>query len=157
MSCAGKIVDNDRRGRICDFCGSMCPDEFMAHCEAGTGLLGATDKNYKVYIDHPEPEPDRATYRGGSNGREAPGPNYKRYRDLTEEERLALINDGHGYGHNPDHWVLLGKRGPVRHSKFYFEHLSREQMTRFIELYNQRKLKFDGGGFYRLPYFMVRL
>jgi hypothetical protein len=42
--------------------------------------------------------------------------------------------------------------------KFYFEHLSQEQQTRFIELLNQRKLKIaHPGHFYVLPFFIARV
>lgn len=44
-----------------------------------------------------------------------------------------------------------GLRG---HSKFYFQHLNEEQKQRFIELYNERKLKMAyPGHFYVLPFF----
>jgi hypothetical protein len=39
--------------------------------------------------------------------------------------------------------------------KFYFHHLSHEQQVRFVELYNEGKIKFEGDlGFQRLPFFM---
>jgi hypothetical protein len=38
--------------------------------------------------------------------------------------------------------------------KFYFQHLNEEQMTKFIELYNQKKFNFEyPGHFYVTPYF----
>lgn len=42
--------------------------------------------------------------------------------------------------------------------KFYFQHLSVEQQKRFIELTNEKRLKFQGGfGFgNRPPFFMTR-
>lgn len=40
-------------------------------------------------------------------------------------------------------------------AKFYFQHLSQEQMRRFVDLYNEKRIKFQGDfGFYVLPYFM---
>jgi hypothetical protein len=51
------------------------------------------------------------------------------------------------------HWVTR----PHSHMKFYFEHLSFEQRSRFVDLFNEKKLKFEGGeGFYVLPFFMRR-
>ena len=39
----------------CGYCNSLMQDEFMALLEAGTIQLGATDKNYKVYVHgHPK-------------------------------------------------------------------------------------------------------
>ena len=34
----------------CSYCGSMNPDRFMELLEAGQLVLGATDKDYKVYV-----------------------------------------------------------------------------------------------------------
>lgn len=86
----------------CSYCGSMHPDKFMAGVENGDYELGATDKDYKVYV--------------GSDGKDP----------------------------------------AVRHAKFYFMHLSEDQMHRFVELYNAKTIKFQGGTkFYRMPFFMV--
>ncbi len=39
--------------------------------------------------------------------------------------------------------------------KFYFNHLSEEQMKQFVDLYNYKMIKYQGdSGFYTLPYFM---
>ena len=45
--------------------------------------------------------------------------------------------------------------GDKHHScKFYFQHLSEEQQERFIQIYNEKRIKFEGGyGFYVLPFF----
>jgi hypothetical protein len=43
--------------------------------------------------------------------------------------------------------------------KFYFMHLSEEQMRRFVDLYNEKPSKIDvddGRGFYVMPFFMQR-
>lgn len=42
-------------------------------------------------------------------------------------------------------------------TKFYFQHLSKDQMVRFIELFCDKKLNVAGGGFYVLPFFMTRI
>lgn len=40
-------------------------------------------------------------------------------------------------------------------SKFYFKHLSEEQMAKFVELFNAKVFKFHYPGyFYRFPFFM---
>ena len=38
---------------ICDFCGSMNPDEFMRLVREGF-QVGPTDKSYKVYVQSPD-------------------------------------------------------------------------------------------------------
>lgn len=35
----------------CSYCGSLHPDAFMEGLESGHYVLGATDKDYKVYVD----------------------------------------------------------------------------------------------------------
>lgn len=41
-------------------------------------------------------------------------------------------------------------------AKFYYQHLSPEQMIRFVELLNQKKLKIGyPGRFYVIPYFIT--
>ncbi len=43
------------------------------------------------------------------------------------------------------------------HTKFYFMHLDEPQKRRFVDLYNEKKLRFVAGGkFYVWPFFMVR-
>jgi len=45
-------ADTWRDGKTCSYCGSLSPDEFLRRIEAGHEL-GPTDKNYKVYLNHP--------------------------------------------------------------------------------------------------------
>lgn len=35
----------------CSYCGSLHPDAFMEGLESGKYVLGATDKDYKVYVE----------------------------------------------------------------------------------------------------------
>jgi len=113
----------------CSYCGSLNPDEFMRRLEAGEISLGATDKNYKVYVHHESGSPLLQTYR------DCP-------RDVPK--------------HMPDectHWVTR----EISQVKFYWDHLSEAQMIRFIELFNARKVRMHGGfGFYVFPFFMQR-
>lgn len=47
------------------------------------------------------------------------------------------------------------KGGPSIGQKFYFMHLTEAQKRRFVELFNEGRLIFEGGNaFYRLPFFM---
>jgi hypothetical protein len=112
----------------CQYCGSMNPDTFMARVEAGTVLLGPTDKNYKVYVRNNGGDGFKQTFR-----------NCPPSAACTPE--------------NCAHWVTRDHDN----QKFYFEHLSVDQRKRFVELFNAQKLQFDGGSFYTLPFFMVRL
>lgn len=112
----------------CQYCGSMNPDTFMARVEAGTVLLGATDKSYKVYVRN----------NGGDGFKQT-------YRDCPPKSPCTP--------EDCTHWVTRDHDN----QKFYFEHLSVDQRIRFVELFNDKKLNFEmGGSFYTLPFFMVR-
>ena len=128
----------------CSFCGSMNNDAFMAALRDGTAKLGATDKNYKVYVDLPETKPDELRVVGG-------------YSNPSMEAVERMRKDPTWTEVRPGHWEQRGPRGPVRHMKFYFQHLTEAQMREFVELHNQKKLRFDGErGFYVYPFFMRR-
>jgi hypothetical protein len=56
---------------------------------------------------------------------------------------------------NQETWTWTTR--PQSQQKFYFQHLSVAQMTRFVALLNAKKLKLDvPGHFYVTPYFVVR-
>lgn len=56
---------------------------------------------------------------------------------------------------DPKDWTWVTQE--TSQAKFYFEHLSEAQRTRFIELANAGKLQFEGGlGFAPLPFFVGR-
>ena len=122
-----KDADYWRDDNSCSYCGSLNPDEFMSRVEAGDVTLTPTDKNYKVYIENDGGESFKQTYRDCPQGTPP---------------------------HMPDecsHWVTQLRNG----AKFYFQHLTDEQKQRFVNLYNQSKIKLDYPGyFYRMPFFM---
>lgn len=103
----------------CWFCGSLLGDAFMARLEAGDVQLGATDKNYKVYVHNAGGEPFRQSYRtdGGRTAdqrlwtwttREVEQTKFY-FQHLSEEQRrrfVELLNTGKvrmygGYGFRP--------------------------------------------------------
>ena len=108
----------------CSFCGSLDPDVFMARIEAGDVILTPTDKNYKVYV------------------RNIGGASFKQmFRDSDSPK-----------GDDPTLWVWTTRE--TQTTKFYFQHLSADQRTRFIELHNAERLKLDAPGyFYSPPFF----
>jgi len=111
----------------CSYCGSMNPDVFMARLENGDIELGSTDKGYKVYVKNAGGDLFRFTHRDDK------------------------ADKFYGHGHPAHNWITEDRD----HTKFYFQHLNDEQMDRFVELYNEQKLKFKGGfGFCVLPFFM---
>lgn len=112
----------------CSCCGSLNPDVFMDRLEKGDISLGTTDKSYKVYVHNDGGEQFKQTYRDDK------------------------ADKFYGYGHPAHNWITKD----VEQTKFYFQHFSDKQMERFVELYNDKKIKFKGGfGFYVFPYFMA--
>lgn len=139
---------NERDGhKACSYCGSLSPDEFFAAVEAGAEI-GPTDKNYKAYVLLPNPKEGQQVEYGRSSG-----PAYNRdgkpsKPDLTEEEKLAGRYDR----------PLIGAAGPTVTAKFYFQHLSDDEKTRFVDLLNAKKMKLAfPGHFYRMPFFCARV
>jgi hypothetical protein len=137
--------DYDTSDDSCHYCGSLNPDTLMARLEAGDVLLGSTDKNYKVYVrSAPDSPLFKQTFRQCPQDKEMVGVNGNKYF-------VSSCDKG------PDHcthWVTRD----TSHTKFYFQHLSSEQCDRFIALYNEKRLKFEGGfGFYVLPFFCKRV
>lgn len=99
----------------------------MARLEAGTVMLSGTDKNYKVYVHNDAGELFTRHFRNCPRDAKCTGP-----EDCT-------------------HWTAESRK----ETKFYFMHLSEDQMRRFVEMYNERKLKYVmGGNLYVMPYFM---
>jgi hypothetical protein len=120
--------DTWREDGTCSYCGSLNPDTFMRRVEDGTVFLGPTDKGYKVYVENNGGEKFKIHYRDC-------------YRHGTKDCNWESCT----------HWVI----SETDETKFYFQHLSPEQKTRFIELYNAKKMNISyPGHFYRLPFFM---
>jgi len=98
----------------------------MARLEAGDVELDPTDRNYKVYVRNKAGRNFSQTYRTDSKP-------FKGY-DSTEHD-----------------WVTR----EIAETKFYFQHLSRIQKQRFVELFREGKLVIGYPGyFYATPYFI---
>jgi hypothetical protein len=134
--------DYDERDDSCHYCGSLNPNTFMERLEAGDVELGSTDKNYKVYVHNAGGEAFKQTYRDCPRDKELVGEVGNKY----------MVSSCEG----PDtctHWVTRD----TSQTKFYFQHLSVEQQSRFINLLNEKRIKFAGGfSFYVLPFFCCK-
>lgn len=116
------------KGETCNFCGSMHPAVVMERLEDGSIELGTTGKNYKAYL-HPVEGSPRCLRCGRAD--DCPG------------------------GNDPAAWKWETEETDF--GKFYFQHFSREQQVRFVELLNAGKIRFKGGlRFNPLPYFIER-
>lgn len=154
-------ADSYRIGPTCSYCGSIPPDVLFDLIASGA-KIGPTDKNYKIYVEAANPTPDALRYKGsqsgGDVGQTAPGPNYKRPADLTDEERAVAIRDGAlRDGERQPNWIDIGPAGPTSWGKFYFQHLSDDEKRRFVDLINAKTMNIgEPGYFYVLPYFVAR-
>ncbi len=135
---------------VCGYCGSLHPDEFMKAAEEGVEI-GPTDKSYKAYLDVPDPGVGAPTIYSSANFPQTG----EGWVEITPENRDELPLDPWQHANWPDgHWVKVEPRMAKTHAKFYFQHLSPEQRTRFVELINERKMKVGmPGHFYVLPFF----
>ena len=117
----------------CSYCGSMHPDDFMQAIRDGD-TIGPTDKNYKAYVSGTlsaeiAERDSRLLERYVANG-------------ASEETARDLLAES-----------TASSTGPSK-GKFYYQHLSREQMDEFIELYNTKVMKIGyPGHFYTRPFF----
>lgn len=132
------LVDQERG---CTFCGSMHPDDFMAAARRGE-TLGPSDKDYKVYVQRTlSLDEINAKVETAITGYVEHGMSRAEAQDLVGKQR-------EGY----DIYANGGSIG-----KFYFQHLSEEQMREFIDLLNAKRLTIGYPGyFYRTPFFMAR-
>lgn len=144
MSCGRRAVPGDDHWRsdgTCSYCGSMHPESFLRGVEKGDLVVGPTDKNYKVYLTSAPTEADVRRYREGLK-------NYGIGLMLAEKGKPGEFDK------YADEQVKEGVHGADR-GKFYFQHLTYEQMGRFVELHNAGKIRFGyPGHLYVPPYFM---
>lgn len=151
----GEATWKPRDGHLtCSYCGSLHPDEFMKAAEAGVEI-GPTDKSYKAYLDVPDPGVGApAIYASANFPQEGEG-----WTQITPENRAELPLDQWQLDNWPDgHWVKVEPRRATTHAKFYFQHLSEAQRTRFVELINSKVMKVGmPGHFYVLPFFCKRV
>lgn len=142
-----------REDGTCSYCGSMSPDQFFAAIEAGYEL-GPTDKNYKIYVHRPNPHLGQPRVLMMSN-RECKGDGWLQ---ITVENLDTLPLSDWQRANCVGEYAKVGPDAtPHTHEKFYFQHLSEDEMSRFIDLHNQKAIKYSHPGYlYRLPFFCTR-
>jgi len=100
----------DRDGhQVCSYCGSLSPDELFAAIEAGCEL-DPTDKNYKVYVDLPNPKVGQPCVIGSSSGPAFNPFGEPNQPDLTDAEKAAGRYQRE----------IMGHESPNLNMKFYF-------------------------------------
>lgn len=139
--------------KCCSYCGSLIEPAFFEALDQ-SAQLGPTDKSYKVYVDVKNFDAGRPKIVSSANYKhDAPG-----WVKVTAENRDSLPLDKwqrDNWVLDDEYWVQLGTESERVTLKFYFQHLSREGMMKFIDLYNANKLNIGyPGHFYTMPFFM---
>ncbi len=138
-----------REDGSCSYCGSITEAAFFAAIEAGR-LIGPTDKNYKAYVDLPNPNAGTMRICAWSNSKPSGG---DKWIEVTQESLATLPP---GAEDSLGQWVQVMPEGESRRDKFYFQHLSSEGRKRLVEMINAKSINFDYPGcFYVLPFFVV--
>lgn len=133
-------------GPSCSYCGSLAPDKFMELVEQGW-WVDPTDKSYKAYLAEPLTGDQVAEARDRWMA-----------TDFVGRVRLAACADHAdnvelAIEHEWQQMPAASGHGSVR-AKFYYQHLSSDQMDRFIELVNAKQMKVGPPScFYVLPFF----
>jgi len=138
-------VSHWREDRTCSYCGSIAPAFLFESIEINC-QIGPTDKNYKIYVDLIEPNPEELQVVGVSTD--------KKFGDGWTTADMEILKS-QGFNGGSYKSMRLAPRGSTRHGKFYFQHFSKEECHRFIDLMNNGKLNIGyPGHFYVLPYFI---
>lgn len=144
-----------REDGTCSYCGSISADELFKAIERGDEI-GPTDKNYKIYIKLPEPYPEELRVVSAITFKPEPSRISKEnWIPINQVDPAMLKRDG--WGTEGYTFVQTSQRGPFKHGKFYFQHLTPDERVKFVELLNQKKINIGYPGyFYQLPFFAVR-
>jgi len=135
--------DHWRADGTCSWCHSISPAKFFEAIEAGCEI-GPTDKNYKAYVRLPNPDVGKTIETGSESGPAFDIDGIPTRADLTDQEKAEGRYRRTFHGPAASH---------IR-AKFYFQHLSKADRDRFIELHNAGKMTFAfPGHFYARPFF----
>lgn len=127
----------------CSYCGSMEPGAFLQAVRDGA-KIGPTDKVYKLYVEWPNPTPDRVRVHGSTYSGQPRDDGWVAVADLTDEQRQIAERDGSlrdGITH-----LLFGTDATVG-GKFYTPHLSPEQSAQFYQLWQDNKVNWGYPGY----------
>lgn len=145
-----------RHDGTCSYCGSLTEEVFMAAVMSGCQMT-PTDKNYKVYIEIPNPRAGRRRI-SGMGGKSVSGNWEKaelkhctlaRESGWSVESVRRVVERGES--------VLVDIEPATKTAKFYFQHLSRDGRSQFIKAISSEVANVGNPGhFYVVPFFAQR-
>ena len=142
------VIGQDAIGPSCNFCGSLHPDRFMELVREGW-VVGPTDKNYKAYLHRPLTDDEKAkrktTWLRNFTAEEMRTAAEARGESLEQAQaELEAYYDAQ----------VAPTQASSTEAKFYYQHLSAEQQTEFIALYNEHRMAIGyPGHLYVTPFF----
>lgn len=147
-------TDHWREEQTCSYCGSLSPERFFALALSTGTKLSPTDKDYKVYVEHHDPDEGKPWIYMSQSGRDTPdGDGWEIATEaLLDTMPMRNIDKEYLVGR----WVKVGTKSGIQHDKFYFQHLDVAGRKRFVELMNQKKFTIGEPGYFYVPPFFVR-
>lgn len=135
-----------REDGTCSYCGSIREDAFFEAIAAGE-QLSPTDKNYKAYIEIPDPNVGKMRVISSANHL----PDNGEWIHVTAESLPGLPAAA---AEDMGRWIQIAPHDEKRTAKFYFQHLSETGRAKLIELVNAKAINFAYPGyFYVRPFF----
>lgn len=138
------LIGQEVAGLSCSYCGSLHPDRFMELVREGWEV-GPTDKSYKAYLRQPLTPEEEAQQKADWTQRDAVAQAVRELgeRDGKTAEQITADLD--------EQWAKIPHSSSGPEAKFYFQHLSPEQRTEFIELHNARRMRIGYPGYFYQP------
>lgn len=122
-----------RKDGTCSYCGSINTKTLFDLIKNGT-YIEPTDKNYKIYINT----------KGSVKSKIVSWTNAKDRPDKKWKRKYIFFGA----------WVVREKE-VIKRSKFYFQHFSEGDKETFVDMLNNKQIKFEYPGyFYVLPFFI---
>lgn len=125
-----------REDGTCSHCGGMRPSLILKAIREGSEVE-PTDKNYKIYVNMPDPDVGKMEVFAGRNHPPEAGDTSWLHVDEALKAAHPHINFNNHFGE----WVQIGPRRATRNVKCYFNHFSESQAVEFVLLAHTGKMK----------------
>lgn len=132
-----------RANNTCSHCGGLRPSLALLAIQGGAKVT-PTDKNYKMYLELPNPEVGKLRIIGSRNFESGRDDGFQK---VTPE--LIAAHPHIDFRHHMNDWVQLSPHTATRTAKVYFNHFSESQAVELVRLWLSGKINFEyPGSFY---------